>query len=157
MAAFMSGNDAVHAVCPQCQRQIRIPADRVRQQHRCPACKAPVFDGRSVNLDDPSFDSFLARSDLPVLVGFWASWCAPCGAFAPVVAQAAADLAASVVIAKVDSDAAPRTASRLAIRSIPTVALFRGGRKFDRKSGAISIQALREWAASKSAPGQLPS
>jgi len=140
---------SIHAVCPACRREIRVPAARVADRPRCPACKSLVFDGRPVVLDDASFDAFLGRTNLPLLLDVWAPWCGPCLGFAPVIADAAREYAGRIVVAKLDSDASPGAASRLKVRSIPTLVLFQDGRELARQAGAVSAAALRSWVSSR--------
>jgi thioredoxin 2 len=141
------GSESVHATCPGCGKTIRIPAGRLQDAPRCPACRHGIFTGSPIALDDRSFDAFLCGNDLPVLVDFWAPWCAPCRAFAPVVEQAAQLLSSHAIIAKVNSDEAPTVSQRHQIRSIPTIALFKNGREVARKTGTLPLSELMRWLA----------
>ncbi|HLT28141.1 MAG TPA: thioredoxin TrxC [Zeimonas sp.] len=136
---------SIHVVCPHCGKTNRLPAERAAERPDCGACGQPLFTGRPLEMDEARFDDYLRRTDLPVVVDFWASWCAPCRMMAPQFEQAAERLAGRVQFLKVDSDANPQLSQRYRIRSIPTLALFRNGREVRRTAGAMSAAQIEAW------------
>jgi len=138
-------SEVAHVPCAACGAANRVPVARLGDVPVCGRCGARLFGEHPAALDDAGFERFVGRSDLPVVVDFWAAWCGPCRAMAPHFEQAAREHAGRVLFAKVDTDAARETAARLGIRSIPTVILFRGGREVARHSGALSNAQLAEW------------
>ena len=138
------GSESLHAACPGCGKTVRIPTSRLQDNPRCPSCRSSIFPGAPVMLDDQSFDQFLSKNDLPILVDFWAPWCGP-RTFAPVIEGAAKAFSSQVIVAKVNSDEAPTVSQRYQIRSIPTVALFKHGREIGRKTGALPFGGLSQW------------
>jgi thioredoxin 2 len=133
-------------VCPHCNAANRVPAERAREDPVCGKCKAALLDGTPVVLDEARFDRFVGRSELPVVVDFWAAWCGPCRTMAPQFEKAARQLKGQAVFAKVDSDASPTLSSRLAIRSIPTMVMFKDGSEVKRQSGALQAPHIVAWA-----------
>jgi thioredoxin 2 len=121
-----------------------MPDHRLKDDPLCGSCGAPLMDARPVALDDRSFGRYVEGTGLPVLVEFWADWCAPCQTMAPQFADAAARLP-EVRFAKVDTEAAPQVSSRHRIRSIPTLALFQNGREVARQTGALQAGAIVTW------------
>ncbi len=131
--------------CARCSTANRVPAERLGDDPKCGKCGAALLDGKPVALDEASFDAFLARNELPVLVDFWADWCGPCHAMAPAFERAAAALKTRVRFAKLDTEQAQRVAARYGIRSIPTLILFRGAQETARISGAMDARAIEGW------------
>ena len=135
-------------VCPNCQSPNRIPSVRLGDNPRCGKCKQPLFTGRPISLTDQTFDRHLTRSDLPLVVDFWAEWCGPCKMMAPFFERAAEELEPRVRLAKVNTDENRGLGQRYQISSIPTTAVFKGGREVARQPGAMNLQQLLQWIKS---------
>ncbi len=138
-------SNGLHVVCPHCDSINRLPAEKLTAGGKCGRCKQPLFEGRPIALSSVGFDQHISRSDLPVLVDFWAPWCGPCKMMAPIFEQAAAELEPQVRVAKVDTEQEQALAMRFGIRSIPTIALFKGGREVARTAGAMDLRNLVAW------------
>jgi thioredoxin 2 len=132
-------------VCPHCATLNRVPDDRLQDAPVCGQCGQQILPSAPIPLTDASFDRFIAKSELPVVVDFWAEWCGPCKMMAPQFDQAAKLLQGRAVLAKVETDANPQVSVRNRIRSIPTLALYRGGQEVKRQSGAMPAQELVRW------------
>ena len=139
------GNPSQVLVCPNCRSANRIPRARIGDRPRCGKCKQPLFSGRPISLTDQSFDRHLSRSEIPLVVDFWAPWCGPCKMMAPFFERAAAELEPHVRLAKVNTDENPMLAQRYQINSIPTTAVFKSGREAARQAGAMNLPQLLQW------------
>jgi thioredoxin 2 len=138
-------SDPLHIVCPHCNAANRVPPERAVDKPKCGKCHKPLFDGHPVALDEAGFERHIAANDVPVVVDFWAPWCGPCRMMAPEYEKAAAMLEPNARFAKVNTEEAQALAQRFNIRSIPTMALFRGGREIARQSGAMGAAAIANW------------
>ena len=141
--------ESLHLVCPHCHTTNRVQTAQLASAPTCGHCKKDLFTGHSTTLanaaDEANFDKHISRNQIAVLVDFWAPWCGPCRAMAPAYEQAAALLEPNVRLLKVDTEAMPQLGSRFNIRSIPTLAVFLGGREVARQAGAMGAADLVRW------------
>jgi thioredoxin 2 len=143
----MQTSEKLLVACSKCGTANRVPSARLGEEPRCGQCHEPLLDGAPVDLDAASFDRFLGRNSLPVLVDFWADWCGPCKAMAPAFARVASEQKTRMRFAKLDTERAREVAARFGIRAIPTLILFHNGVEAARVSGALDARSLSGWLA----------
>jgi thioredoxin 2 len=143
-------SDSLHIVCPHCDTINRVPTAKPSAGGKCGNCHQPLFAAAPLALNGARFARHAEKSDVPLLIDFWAEWCGPCRAMAPAFARAAQQLEPGIRLAKVNIDEEPALAQRFGVSSIPTMILVLHGKEIDRIVGARSEADLVNWASQRS-------
>lgn len=135
--------------CPACGRNNRIPASHLADTGRCGNCKSPLSPlSQPIDADPATFDDVVQNARVPVLVDFWAGWCAPCRMAAPEVARAAVNMSGRAVVLKVDTERFPELAARFNVRGIPNFVVLSRGQKVRQQAGVVDHHQLESWLTS---------
>ncbi len=134
--------------CQFCLTLNRVDVGKLNHSPKCGNCGKPILLDRPVRVTDDDFQQVIEKSEIPVMVDFYADWCGPCKIMAPILDEFAHEHIGEVLVAKLDTDRNPATAERYAIRGIPTMIVFRQGKESDRRTGAVPREELETLLAS---------
>ena len=138
-----SATPSLTVSCPACSRLNRIDLERARLGARCGACGKPIPLDRPLHVTDADLERVATRSDVPVLVDFYADWCGPCKTMAPLLDELAREHAGRALVAKLDTERNRVMSSRFQIAGIPTLIVFLRGWVVAKQVGALSKQGLQ--------------
>ena len=139
--------DTLHLVCPTCNATNRVPRDKLHAELNCGKCHAALLNAHPDNLAEAAFRAQVAKSDLPLVVDFWAPWCGPCRMMAPAFEKVSQNMQGRARCVKVNTEEDQGLAAAYNLRSIPTLAVFAGGREITRQAGAMSAPDLARWVS----------
>ena len=138
---------SIKVVCPHCAKVNKIPEKESYIKANCGSCKNSMLEYNPIEVDKSDLLHVLVNSDIPVVVDFWAPWCAPCRQMSPYYAEAALKLPLKAIFLKVNTEEHPDLGAVYGIRGIPTMVIFKGTKEVDRVSGAMSSQRIVNWVS----------
>lgn len=135
----------LNVVCPHCLKVNRIPQKESYAKANCGGCKKSLLEAKPVSVDGDKLGTFLANSDIPVVVDFWAPWCGPCLQMAPTFEKVARSMPLQVQFLKVNTEEQQALGGQYGIQSIPTMIVFKNGQEVARTSGALPEAQMTSW------------
>ena len=134
-------------ICPHCLSVNNVPQKESYKKANCGKCKESLLDTKPIELSYETFDEVVVNSDIPVFVDYWAPWCGPCKIFGPTFEKVAQNYPLKALFTKVNTEEEPSLGSRMGIRNIPTLIVFKDGKEVQRVSGALDVDALNTLVA----------
>ena len=137
-------SEKIKVICPNCSVANMLPSNVTKAN--CGKCKHDLLDNSPIILTDKNYDKFVNKSDLPILVDFWADWCMPCKMMAPFFKESSKEFSLKVKFGKLNTEHFNAIASRYGIRGIPTMILFHHGKEVARQVGALrGAHQITDW------------
>jgi len=133
----------MRVICTSCKAVNNIPQKDSYKKANCGKCKKSLLEENLINLSENDFDEIIVNSDIPVIVDFWAPWCGPCKVMGPVFEKVSKEYVLKSLFTKVDTELEQNLGSKYAIRSIPTLIVFKDGMEVERVSGALDENSLK--------------
>lgn len=142
--------DLLSISCPHCLTTNRVPTERLSDAPKCGRCHKALFEAEPVQLNDLWLNTFLMKTELPLLIDFWAPWCGPCLKMEPEFAAAAAELEPYIRVGRINTEQNELVSARHNIRSIPTIILFERHKEVARHTGVMNKANIVSWVKASS-------
>ena len=130
--------------CPVCKGLNRVPTDRLTESPKCGKCQSSLLDGHPIEGTEQNLPQII-ESEIPTVIDFWAPWCNPCVGFAPIFEDIAGEYEGKARFIKVDTETQQTLAAQYQIRSIPTIMVFKSGKRLDIINGALPKGQFNQW------------
>ncbi|WP_024951864.1 thioredoxin TrxC [Cobetia crustatorum] len=140
-------SESLVLACPQCLALNRVATERLNDNPSCGKCSSAMLPEAPLELTSANYEALVVRSELPIVIDFWASWCGPCKTMGPIFNGVAAEMGTRMRFAKIDTEAQQALAGRFGIRSIPTLMVMKKGQELARQAGVMQAGQLKQWLA----------
>lgn len=142
----MSEGNVTFSACNNCGAVNKVIVDKISDGPTCAKCKTKLpYEGSTLSLSADALNNLLLKSDKPVVIDFWASWCGPCQAYGPVFSRVADDLKGDAIFVKINTEKESALSAQMGVRGIPATVMFKDGVEVKRQAGAMQDQMLKSW------------